>query len=254
MFFWLSKLFTLLIEPLTYIFILVVLALLFHRNPRFVKWCLGLALGVFLVFGTYFAPDLLTHLLENQYQIPAEVPRVDAVVVLAGIMNLKLSTPEYIEFNEGIERILTGIQMVKQGHARTLLISGGTGSLYDQEKKEAPLLRNFAIEFGVPESQILMEFTSRNTYENAIQTKRIMQEHGISQIMLVTTAIHLPRAMACFHKLGIDPIAYPVDFQLAPDRKYYISDIIPGPGAFRRSSAVLHEYIGLLAYKLAGYI
>lgn len=254
MFFWLSKLFTLLIEPLTHIFLLVVLALIFHRNPRVVKWCLGLAFGVFLIFGTYFAPDLLTHLLENRYQVPDEVPRVDAAVVLAGLVDLKLSTPEYIEFNESVERIVTGIQLVKQGRARILLISGGTGNLYDQEKKEAPLLRKFAIEFGVPESQILMESTSRNTYENAVQTRRIMEEHGISQIMLVTTAMHLPRAMACFHKLGIDPMPYPVDFQLAPNRKYRLSNIIPGPGAFRKSSAVLHEYIGLLAYKLAGYI
>ena len=254
MFFWLSKLSASLIDPLTHIFILVVLALLFHHNPRVVKWCLGLAFAVFLIFGTYFVPDIFTHLLENRYQVPDELPRVDAVVVLAGVVNLSLSTPEYIEFNESIERIITGIQLLKQGYARTLLISGGTGSLYDQEKKEAPLLRNFAIEFGVPESQILMESASRNTYENALQTRQIMQEHGISQVMLVTTAIHLPRAMACFHKLGIAPIAYPVDFQLAPNWKYHIADIIPGSGAFRRSSVVLHESIGLLAYKLAGYI
>jgi uncharacterized SAM-binding protein YcdF (DUF218 family) len=47
-----------------------------------------------------------------------------------------------------------------------------------------------------------MESISRNTYENAVQTQRLIQEHGLSQIILVTTAIHLPRAMACFHKVG----------------------------------------------------
>lgn len=254
MFFWLSKLFAPFLDPLTHIFFLMMLALIFHQNPRVVRWCLGLALTFFFLFGTYFFPDLLTSFLEKRYPVPAALPKVDAVVVLSGVINLKLSTSEYIEFQESVERIIAGIQIVKQGYTRTLLISGGTGSLYHQETKEAPLLRQFAINFGIPESQILMESISRNTYENAVQTQRLIQEHGLSQIILVTTAIHLPRAMACFHKLGIEPIAYPVDFQLAPEKEYRLSNLLPELGAIQRSSAILHEYIGLLAYKLAGYI
>lgn len=254
MFFWASKLLQPFIHPMTHIVLLMMLALIFHRNPRVVRWCLGLALALFLIFGTYFFPDLLTRFLEQRYQTPDELPHVEAVVVLAGILNLKGSTPEYLEFNEAVERILAGIQLVKQDYADTLLISGGTGSLYHQEEKEAPLLRQFAIDFGVPEEHILIESASRNTYENAIHTQQIMQEHGISHILLVTTAIHLPRSMACFQNIGIEPIPYPVDFHSSPDVNYTLSDIIPNTGAFRKTSYILHEYIGLLAYKLAGYI
>lgn len=254
MFFWTSKLVTPLIQPLTHIVLLLLLALIFYRHPRVVRWCLGLALALFFIFGTNFLPDLLTYRLEKQYQVPDEIPEVDAVVVLAGMVDLKQSSSEYIEFKENVERILTGIQLVKQDYANILLLSGGTGSLYHQEKKEAPLLRQFAIDFGIPESQILIESTSRNTYENALHSKRVMQEHGISQIILVTSANHLPRAMACFYNVGIKPIPYPVDFRFTPNGDYHLSDLIPTVGAFRKTSYILHEYIGLLAYKLNGYI
>ena len=116
------------------------------------------------------------------------------------------------------------------------------------------LLRQFALEFGIPEQQILIEPDSRNTYENAVNTRSLMEQHGLSSSILVTSATHLPRSMGCFQKAGLDPIPYPVDFMLSPNRRYRFDSLIPAVSHLRDTSRILHEYIGLVMYKLAGYL
>ena len=197
---------------------------------------------------------MMVRVLETRYEPVSPLPHVDAIVVLAGAVNLSISTPEYIEFYKGVERILTGIRLVQEGYGDVLIIAGGSGSIYDQTKSEAVFLRQFAIDLSVPEEKILIDPSSRNTYENAVNTKAIMEQHGISSSILVTTASHLPRSMGCFRKLGLNPIPYPVDFHSPPDPDYHILDIIPNADALENTSFALHEYIGLLTYKLVGYI
>jgi uncharacterized SAM-binding protein YcdF (DUF218 family) len=254
MFFFISKIFAFFCEPLTYVFLFLLVALIFYRKPRLGKTCILLALLVFMVFGTKPVPDMLIRFLESQYQPVSPLPHVDAVIVLSGALNLRLSTPQHLEFGEGVERILAGIKLVQEGYGDVLIISGGSGDIYDQTKREAVFLRQFAIDLGVPEKKILIDQNSRNTYENATNTRAIMEQHGISSSILVTTASHLPRSMACFEKLGIKPIPYPVDFYSAPDPDYNLFDIIPGVSSLKRTSFILHEYIGILIYKLVGYI
>lgn len=255
MFFLISKLLAPFCLPLTYVFLFVLAALVFYRRkPRLGRTCLLLALLLLLVFGTSPVPDLMVRVLESRYEPVSPLPHVDAVIVLAGAVNLWISTPEYIEFGEGVERILAGIRLVREGYGEVLIITGGSGNIYDQTKSEAVLLQQFAIDFGVPKDKILVDPSSRNTYENAVNTKALMERHGISSSILVTTASHLPRSMGCFKKLGLEPIPYPVDIHSSPEPDYHILNIIPGADVLEKTSFALHEYIGILTYKLAGYI
>ena len=254
MFFWISKLAAPLLYPLTHIFLLLLIALFFYRKPKLGRVCLGLALFLLMLFGTYPLPDMMMTYLETRYVTTETPPHVDAIVVLTGVVNLSLSTPEHIEFYDGVERILTGIELIKNGYSDKLLIAGGSGNPYDQTKSEARILGRFAIELGIPKEKILLDPSSRNTYENAVNTKTIMEEQGISSIILVTSAAHLPRAMACFKKVGLHPIPYGVDYNSPPDVHYHFYDIIPSVGALRKTSHTIHEYIGLLMYKISGYI
>jgi uncharacterized SAM-binding protein YcdF (DUF218 family) len=207
-----------------------------------------------MIFGTYPLPDIMIRYLETRYPPPSLLTQSDAVVVLTGMLDLEASTPDKFEFYDGVERILTGMQLVKDGYGQKLIIAGGSGDLYDQTVSEAKLLKAFAIDFGMPEEQILIDPSSRNTHENAVNTKSLMEQHNISSIILVTTASHLPRAMGCFKKLEVHPIPYGVDYHSPPSLEYHFSNFIPDVGALRKTSSVIHEYIGLLAYKLAGYI
>lgn len=254
MFFWMSKLLVPLSEPLTYIVGLMLAALIGHQRPLLVKVCLGLALGLLMVVGTPFVPYVLLRSLETRYQVPASLPAVDAVIVLTGMVNLRKSSEHSIEFNESVDRILAGIRLIKAGQGKFLIITGGSGDIYDQTRREAPFLRQFAIDFGVPVEQILIDPESRNTYENAVYTKTLMEQHGLSSSILVTSASHLPRSMGCFQKIGVHPVPYPVDFRASPRFEFQILDLIPGDGSLHTTSIVLHEYLGMLSYKLAGYI
>ncbi len=254
MFFILSKVLAPLLQPLTYIVLFTLLALLFHRRPRASKTCLLLALLCAFVFSTPFLPNALTRALEYRYMPPDPLPHADAVIVLSGMVVLELSTPEKIEFGESVERILEGIRLVKQGVADTLILSGGSGSLIDQTKSEARMLRQFAIDFGVPAERILVESASRNTRENAVESAKLMRQHDISSVILITNASHLPRAMGCFRKIGIEPIPYGVDFHSDLNNRLSLDDFIPDVGNLRGLTWVLHEYFGLAMYKAAGYL
>lgn len=254
MFFLLSKLLAVFTVPFTYIMLGMLLALLLYRKPRISKTCLILAVILLVLFGTPFLPNLLTRQLETAYDVPNSLPHVDAIIVLSGMLYLEKSSPEYLEFNESVERIVTGMQLMREGVGDILIISGGSGDLYNQDYSEAVFLRQFAIDFGIPEEKIQIEPDSRNTYENAVHTKALMDQHGLSSSILITTAIHLPRSVGCFHKVGLQPIPYPVDFILPPDAEFRFSDLIPGIGNLVHTTRIFHEYIGLLMYKLSGYL
>ena len=255
MFFFISKIFAPFSVPLTYIFIFLVIALAYYRRkPRLGRTCLLLAVLLVMICGTNPLPDVLIRTLESRYQRMASLPQVDAVIVLTGIVVLDLTTPTDIEFGEGVERILAGIKLIKAGYGKFLIIAGGSGDLLDQTKREAVLLRQFAIEQGVPAAQILIDADSRNTYENAVNTKKMMAQQQLASSLLITTAAHLPRALGCFEKIGLAPIPYPVDFRAEPTPSYDVRDLLPSAGALKNTEFALHEYIGILTYKLAGYI
>lgn len=254
MFFVLSKLLDLFTMPLTYTVFCLIAALLFYRKSQIGRTCLIVGVILLFVCGTPFIPNVLTRQLEHAYEIPTSLPHVDAIVVLSGILELPKSSPAYLEFNDGVERIVIGMQLLREDIGDVLIISGGSGDLYNQKTREAVLLRQFAIEFGIPEDKILIEPDSRNTYENAANTKTLMDQYGFSSSILITTAIHLPRSVGCFNKVGLHPIPYPVDFMLPPQPTFHISDLVPSIGNFIHITRAFHEYIGLLMYKINGYI
>ncbi len=164
MFFILSKILEPCIHPLTHICLLLIIALMFHRKLWLSKTCIILALLLLWIFGTYPVPDLLLRTLENRCPRISPLPHADAVVVLCGMVHLQRSTPENIEFSDGVDRIIGGMRLVKDGYAPWLIISGGSGDLFHQDKSEARLLRQFAIDFGIPDEQILLDPGSRNTF------------------------------------------------------------------------------------------
>ncbi len=254
MFFIASKLLAPFIHPFSNVVVLIVLALIFYRRTKVCKSCLLSAIVILFAFGTPLLPNALTHSLESRYPRAVLLPQADAIVVLSGMVSLDKSSSGQIEFGEGVDRILAGIRLLKQGAGKRLILSGGSGDLYNQSKSEARLLEQFALELGVPQGKLLVEPNSRNSYENALYTKTLMEEHGIPSIILVTSASHLPRAMGCFRKLGIEPIPYGVDYHARAPYVPRLNDIIPNAGNFHQTSYALHEYIGILMYKMSGYL
>ena len=133
-----------------------------------------------------------------------------------------------------------------------LLLSGGSGSLFRQDVKEALLMRKLAMDAGVESDRILVERTSRNTFENARETAALMREENLHDILLITSAFHMRRSLACFEKQGLHPDIYPVDFR--SDRSHSLFNFVPSSFALFRTTTVIREILGLVSYKIQGHI
>ena len=109
-------------------------------------------------------------------------------------------------------------------------------------------------EWGVPPEAILIEGNSRNTYENAIETKKLMNSRQIDKILLVTSAFHMPRALATFKTAGIDAIPSPSSYSIVNYSRPQILEWIPSLGNLGKMQALIREKLGILVYRHRGWI
>jgi uncharacterized SAM-binding protein YcdF (DUF218 family) len=253
MFFLLSKLLVYLIYPLSVVCLLLLAACwILSRRPRLGRSLVIIALALLWLLSTPVA-DLLLLPLEGSYPMAAATHHADAVVVLAGMVRADAARGDQIELGEAADRIVAGIDLVGRNRADYLLIAGGSGDLFNQSFSEALILERFARRHGVPGDSILLDTTSRNTHENAVQAGALLQKAGLSDIILVTSAFHMPRAMACFRKVGLHPRPYPVDFRSARGGFNALS-WLPSAANLQASTTAVREYVGLVVYWLQGYI
>ncbi|MDR4505215.1 MAG: YdcF family protein [Candidatus Scalindua sp.] len=183
--------------------------------------------------------DFLLKPLEQKY-IENNNPfsPADAIVVLAG--------------GEG-KRLIKGVSLFHKKLSPLIIMSGGSGSIFDQSRKDALLMKESAVELGVPEESIIAEAESRNTRENAINTRQILDKIGAKRVLLVTTASHMPRSYALFKKIGIDAVPVATDFFVKP-APYNPFSFVPNAGDLLNSTMAIHEYIGIIAYRMKGWI
>jgi uncharacterized SAM-binding protein YcdF (DUF218 family) len=251
MFFILSKIGALVLDPVPLTLLLLLAVFLGYRYRR-ARWILAAVILLLYSFSTPVTATRLVLWLETPRLPPQRLqPHYDVAIVLTGIVNLRLSSPQRLEFNSSVERILTGISLVKRGVADKLLISGSTGDMLGRGN-EARLLQGFALEWGLTPEQILIEEKSRNTYENALYSAQIVRASEYKTLLLVTSTIHMRRAAAAFHKQGLFPDLYPVDFHMHP--AITPSSFQPSVDVLQVTTAAIHELIGLVMYRLQGYI
>jgi len=120
-------------------------------------------------------------------------------------------------------------------------------------QKEGDLVRQFWREAGIDQGQALYEEKSRNTHENAVFSKALVQPKPGERWLLVTSAAHMPRSIAVFRKAGFEVIAYPVGYKSTGSIGHWY---VPrsAQDALGNVESAVHEYLGLLAYYLTGRI
>ena len=264
MFIILSKLLPLFAYPLGLACLLLVLALVFHQNAR-ARWWLTLAAVLILWLGsTTGLSNLLARSLEYRYQPPEEIPASEVAVVLGGGTEPALSPRTSVEINSAGDRVLYAAELYRQGLARRLLLTGGeitwqTGGFSSPAEDMAAIL----ISIGVPQEALWLETESRNTYENALYSGELLAESGIQSILLVTSAMHMPRAVALFEAQGLEVIPLPVDYSVTEEvlverdtsaSLVKVLDIIPNASNLALTTAALKEYFGMLVYQLRGWL
>ena len=218
---------------------------------------IAIALVILLVSSNEIFAKWLVRSLEWQY-LPMELPQADAIVVLGGGTRPRIAPRPWYEVNEAGDRILYGSWLYKQGKAPVMIVTGGrTEWLGEGGNPESQDMAAIAEMMGVPSSAIIQESQSFNTRDNATNTRQILISRNLSKVLLVTSALHMPRSMEIFRKVGIESIAAPTDFLTvrAENNRGWtaILDLFPNVEALRNTTNAIKEYIGLIVYQLLGW-
>ena len=248
-----SKILTQLVYPLPLCLLLVPLGLLMRKRwPRLGASMSVIGLGWLLLWSLPVPSSILGRSLEQAFpqQAETELPKADAIVVLGGGVS---RNSWGIDLKSAADRVWFGARLYRAGRAPLVLLSGGSLEELGYTWPEAPAMATFLRDLGVPESAMLLESESRTTRENAVYSENLLRARGIRRVLLVTSALHMPRALATFRKLGIDAIPAPTDFEAEPPSGFWLLRWLPDTESLDRSSRAMKEYLGIWVYRLRGW-
>jgi len=256
-FFVISKLLGWLMDPLRLAFTLAGLGAglyLLRRLPRLRRGLLVAAVVVLWLSSTGAVSSLLCNLLESRHPRPERLARPPAaIVMLTGQTDDARRSPSFYELTESSDRFVETLRLAHRYPDALVLLSGGSSELLNAGPQgEAQVLGRLAREIGVKPGRLLVEDRSRNTRENAVESRHVLARHNIrGPVLLVTSAVHMPRAVACFRGVDQPVIPWPVDFQ---GHGYGLGAFVPKTDPLLRNRMALHEITGLLVYWLTGYL
>ena len=258
MFFVLSKLLDVALSPLTWGLALLALAAPLRSRDRR-RWrrrrALGLAgVAVLLLFSSELVANAMQWRLEHEAPSTyREEVTYDAVILLGGVGDERVAAavgqPAY---NQNVERLLTTYRLLRDGDARLAIVSGAAMDPALEDFGEARVLARQLREWGIDGERVVVEARARNTRENAVYSAEIVRARGLSRVLVVTSAFHVPRASECFRAVGLEPDFLPVDYRAHPTR-LSLRELLPRADALARSTAVFRELFGRLVYRARGY-
>ncbi len=261
-FVFLSKFLPLFIFPLGLIALLLIVALVWRRGRR---WAVVVALIILWLGSSRYVAYALVRSLETRYLPPVGAVTADAIVVLGGGTRGSDFPRPVVEINEAGDRLLYGAKLYHDGAAPVVLVTGGsidwlTPEGIDPEANDMSVLMGM---LGVPADALWLEAESRNTYENALYSRQMLDEAGMDEILLVTSAMHMPRSLPLFEAQGLRVIPAPVDY-LVSDAEWQhlwrggptstLVNLLPNVEYLTYTTRVLKEYIGLIVYGLRGWL
>ncbi len=253
MFYILSKLLNVLISPFFWVVLILVVSLFGFRRYR--RPLRIFAVVVLLIFSN----NVIFNTVARFWEVGPVGPFVlsedhRTVVVLSGMVS-ENKTTGFPRFGRSADRLWQGLWLLKQEYADTMVFSGGVGGLFNDQKSEGRLVKDYLKDVGLMEDRILFESESRNTYENALNSVSLFKERGMEKkIILVTSAFHIPRARACFEHQGFDVEVFPADPLVSvrpPDWKDFV---IPSAVVMEQWRVLFNEWAGFVMYWLNGYL
>lgn len=229
-----------------------IVLLLINRFKRIQIFCFLLGFSCLFIFGLPITANCLINQLQFQYhpllQFPSNVQKI--VVLGGGVSGGKHYPPNLTLNSASLSRLIEGIRLFKlaeqQGGQPELILSGGR--VYESNSN-AGMMRNTALMLGIHSEQTLIENGSRDTQEEALYLKKKLK---IQPFILVTSAFHMPRAIALFKAQGMNPIAAPTQFLGSTNPM--IKTLIPGTSSLLLSDIAIHEYLGIAWAKLNKFI
>lgn len=253
MYIYLSKLLPLLVLPLGVVVLLcgVALLLLWTGRRKAAAGLLVLALMVLWVSSMPItAGTLYGGLVRNFPPLPLrEIPEGDCIVLLGGAVQAAVHPRVDIELNEAVDRVYKAAQLIRTGKGQVVIVAAGNQPWHAALPAEAEVIQTLLVEWGVPQSAIVLDGASRNTRENAMNSKKIMDQMGCQAPLLVTSAAHMQRAVAAFEKVDVAVFPVSTDLRVVPGQGYTVFDFLPQAGALAMTTEVMREWIGRKVYR-----
>lgn len=238
----------LLLPPMPWLLLLAAVLIFWQR-----RWARKLLFVTFLLtLALHCGPAnyALRYPLESRYpplSDPKKAGAYDAIVVLTSSSVAAGGLIPFPSIDEAMFRRLDEAWRLYRLQPKPIIVSGGHVDPFTEAKDENKIARDFLIKWGVPKHDVIGEEKSRDTFENAVETGKILKKHGWKRYLLVTSAMHMPRSMLVFGAQVPEPIPVPGDFSLA---KFELSpfEFFPSESAARKFFVTIHEYIGLANY------
>jgi uncharacterized SAM-binding protein YcdF (DUF218 family) len=247
MFFILSKVLLFLLQPICWIFFLLIFSAI-TKNIKRKKRLFFIALGLLWFFSNPFFLNQFARLWDIP---PQNTPSgtYSCAIVLGGFSSFDKDGNGY--FNAASDRFIQAVKLKTTGKVSKILISGANGSLLNgKDFKEADYVSAQLKELKFADSTILIENQSRNTIENALFSKRILMEKKVQPpYLLITSAFHMRRALYTFKKAGVDVVPYPCDYFAGRGSSSVTDFIIPDAAILAEWNTYLKEAVGLIAYR-----
>jgi uncharacterized SAM-binding protein YcdF (DUF218 family) len=210
------------------------------------------AIGLLLLAVAPIGPAMML-VLEQRFPRPSALPdRIDGILVLGGAVDPRISLA-YGEtvFNNSAARVLAGVVLARRHPEAKLALVGGEGELFPIGFAEARATQGFVLDEGIPATRIIIEDRSRSTHENAVFAKELIRPGPGQKWVLVTSAFHMPRAVAAFRAADWPVIPYPVDFKVDPRTGLRANfNLLDGLGT---TTTAGKEWVGLVGYRVLGF-
>jgi len=180
--------------------------------------------------------------------------RYDGAIVLGGIGEVDLRLQK-LNFGWSGDRLFQTLALYHQGRIKKIIFTGGSGSIEFPDKKEGVYVQKYLRAVHIPDSAMVIESQSKNTYENAVFTKKMLDSLQLrAHYLLVTSAYHMPRSLAVFKKAGFTNITPYLTNKVSGVRRFTPDHLlVPNPNALFSLQFLIHEWMGYLIYKVKGY-
>ena len=248
--FFLEKIAGFVVVPSGFAFILFFFGFLFLfilRKKKMGTFFIVLSFFSYYTFSITPVSDFLLFPLESKYPPLTDfkaVRKVRTIVVLSSGVKDNPQLPVTSQISDTVFRVVEAMRVCKKLRNPRIIFSGGKvlGNI-----EGSKVMAHFVNIFGIPKSRVICETVSRNTYENAREVKKYLND---TPFILVTSAYHLPRAVSVFTKLGMNPIPAPADFKVQRKGRYTIVNYFPHINELQKSDLAIHEYVGRVWYFL----
>lgn len=255
MFFILSKVLLFLISPFFWLVLCLAVAL-FHSNVKYKNRARIASIILFLFFSNTFIFNEFCRKWEIHGTAIESVGNYEVGIVLSGMAeyNNDINT---LSIKRTADRIWQAISLYKAGKIKKLLITGKSGYISDRGLDEANQFKDVLVGWGIPSNDIITETISKNTHENALETKKVLNTSypHVDTCLLITSATHMRRSLGCFTKQEIKCIPFSTNLHTGPKRSFYWDQVlIPNVDNFSEWNQLIKEWFGYVTYKIVGYL